>query len=165
MSNTQKWQIRQALPSEVEHLSGLAFRSKSYWGYSDQFMKACLEKLTIDECYIENNPTFVIEVARNAVGFYSLEHISAAEVELGFLFVEPDFIGKGYGRKLITHAQEEARHLGYGKMIIQGDPNAERFYRSAGGLLVGTRKSASIPDRELPLFCINLRESDENLLG
>ena len=165
MSNTQKWQIRQALPSEVEHLSALAFRSKSYWGYSDRFMQACLEELTVDECYIENNPTFVIEAAGNAVGFYSLERISAAEVELSLLFVEPDFIGKGYGRKLITHAQEEARHLGYSKMIIQGDPNAERFYRSAGGLLVSTRKSASIPNRELPIFCIDLRESDENPLG
>ena len=165
MSDTQKWKIRQALPSEVEHLSGLAFRSKSYWGYSDQFMKACLEELTIDECYIENNPTFVIEAARNAVGFYSLERISAAEVELSLLFVEPDFIGKGYGRKLMMHAQEEARHLGYSKMVIQGDPNAERFYRSAGGSMVGTRKSTSIPDRELPVFCINLKESDENSLG
>ena len=165
MSNTQKWQIRQALPSEVEHLSELAFRSKSYWGYPDQFMQACLAELTIDKCYIDNNPTFVIEATRNAVGFYALERISDSEVELSFLFVEPDFIGKGYGRKLITHAQKEALHLGYSKMIIQGDPNAERFYRSAGGLLVDTRKSASIPNRELPIFCINLRESDENLLG
>ena len=107
----------------------------------------------------------MIEAGGNAIGFYSLERISAAEVELSLLFVEPDFIGKGYGQKLITHAQEEARHLGYSKMIIQGDPNAERFYRSAGGLLVGTRKSASIPNRELPIFCINLKESDENLLG
>ncbi len=162
MSNIQKEQIRQALPSEVEHLSGLAFRSKSYWGYSDQFMKACLEELTVDECYIENNPTFVIETAGNAVGFYSLERISAAEVELSYLFVDPAFIGKGYGRKLITHAQEEARQLGYSKMIIQGDPNAERFYRSAGGSVIGTRKSSSIPNRELPMFCIDLTESDNS---
>ena len=165
MSNTQKWQIRHALPSEAEDLSGLAFRSKSHWGYSDGFMQACLEALTVDECYIKNNPTFVIEVGGNTRGFYSLEHISAPEVELSFLFVDAAFIGKGYGQKLITHAQEKARHLGYNKMIIQGDPNAERFYRSAGGLLVGTRKSSSIPNRELPIFCINLRESDENPLG
>ena len=165
MSHTQKWQIRQALPSEVEHLSGLAFRSKSHWGYSDRFMQTCLEELTIDEHYIENNPTFVIEDSRDTIGFYSLEHISASEVELSFLFVDPDFIGKGYGRRLMMHAQEEARHLGCSKMTIQGDPNAERFYRSAGGMLVGTRKSASIPNRELPIFCINLRESDENPLG
>ncbi len=156
MSNTQQWQIRQALPSEVEYLSELAFRSKSYWGYSDQFMQACRQELTVDEDYIENNPTFVIEDAGNTVGFYSLERISASEVELSFLFVDPTFIGKGYGRRLMMHAQEEARHLGYSKMMIQGDPNAERFYRSAGGSVVGTRKSASIPNRELPIFCINL---------
>lgn len=162
MSNTQQWQIRQALPSEVEYLSELAFRSKSYWGYSDQFMQACRQELTVDEDYIENNPTFVIEDAGNTIGFYSLERISASEVELSLLFVDPTFIGKGYGRRLMMHAQEEARHLGYSKMMIQGDPNAERFYRSAGGLLVGTRKSASIPNRELPIFCINLKESDKS---
>ena len=156
MSNIQKSQIRQALPSETEHLSGLAFRSKSHWGYSKQFMQACLEELTIDESYIESNPTYVIEDGRNIIGFYSLEHISASEVELVYLFVEPDFIGKGYGRKLMEHAKRKARHLGYNKMMIQGDPNAEGFYRSVGGSLVGTRKSASIHDRELPIFCINL---------
>ena len=160
MSDTQKWQIRQALPSEAEYLSGLAFRSKSHWDYSDQFMQTCLEELTVDEHYIEKNPTFVIEAGRDTIGFYSLEHISASEVELSFLFVDPAFIGKGYGRQLIMHAQEEARQLGYNKMIIQGDPNAERFYRSAGGSVVGARKSASIPNRELPIFCINLDESD-----
>ena len=162
MSNTQKWKIRQALPSEVEQLSKLAFRSKAHWGYSDRFMQACLEELTINKCYIENNPTFVIEDTRNIIGFYSLERISASEVELSYLFVESDFIGKGYGRKLMMHAQEEARQLGYSKMIIQGDPNAERFYRSAGGSVVSTRKSASIPDRELPIFCINLGKSDKS---
>lgn len=162
MSNTQQWQIRQALPSEVEYLSELAFRSKSYWGYSDQFMQACRQELTVDEDYIENNPTFVIEDAGNTIGFYSLERISASEVELSLLFVDPTFIGKGYGRRLMMHAQEEARHLGYSKMMIQGDPNAERFYRSAGGSVVGTRKSASIPNRELPIFCIGLNKSDKS---
>ncbi len=162
MSHLRDWQIRSALLSEAEYLSELTFRSKSYWGYSDQFMKACLEELTVDECYIENNPTFVIEVGGNTKGFYALEHISTSEVELSFLFVDPTFIGKGYGQKLITHAQEEARHLGYDKMIIQGDPNAEQFYRSAGGLLVGTKKSASIPNRELPIFHINLKAPDKS---
>lgn len=159
MSDTPKWRIRQALSSEVKHLSELAFRSKSYWGYSDRFMQACLEELTLDQCYIESNPIFVIEVERSAIGFYSLEHVSASEAELGYLFVEPTFIGKGYGRKLIAHAQKEARHLGYSQMIIQGDPNAEQFYRAAGGSVVSTRKSTSIPARELPVFRIDLRES------
>ena len=161
MSDTPKWQIRQALLSEVKHLSELAFRSKSYWGYSDQFMQVCLKELTLDQHYIESNPTFVIEVETSTIGFYTLEHVSAAEAELGYLFVKPTFIGKGYGRKLMAHAQQEARHLGYDQIIIQGDPNAEQFYRAAGGSVVGTRKSTSVPDRELPVFRIDLRESEE----
>ena len=124
-------------------------------------MQACLKELTLDQCYIENNPTFVIEVERSAIGFYSLEHVSASEAELGYLFVEPTFIGKGYGRKLMAHAQQKARHLGYNQMIIQGDPNAEQFYRASGGSVVGARKSTSIPDRELPVFRVDLKESAE----
>ncbi len=161
MSDIPTRRIRQALPSEVKHLSELAFRSKSYWGYSDRFMQACLKELTLDQHYIASNPTFVIEVEKSAIGFYSLEYVSASEAELGYLFVEPTFIGKGYGRKLMAHAQQEARHLGYNQMIIQGDPNAEQFYRAAGGSVVGTRKSTSIPDRELPVFRMDLRESEE----
>lgn len=122
-------------------------------------MQACLEELTLDQRYIESNPTFVIEVEGSAIGFYSLEYVSASEAELGYLFVEPTFIGKGYGRKLMAHAQQKAQHLGYSQIIIQGDPNAERFYRASGGSVAGTRKSTSIPDRELPLFRIDLRES------
>jgi GNAT superfamily N-acetyltransferase len=124
-------------------------------------MQSCLKELTLDQYYIESNPTFVIEVERSTIGFYSLEHVSASEAELGYLFVEPTFIGKGYGRKLMVHAQQEARHLGYNQIIIQGDPNAEQFYHAAGGSVVGTRKSTSISNRELPVFHIDLRESEE----
>ena len=99
MSNTQKWQIRQALPSEVEHLSD-AF-VPSILGVFRPIYAGMLRNSPIDKCYIENNPTFVIEAAGNTMGFYSLEHISTSEVELSYLFVEPTFIGKGYGRKLI----------------------------------------------------------------
>ena len=87
--------------------------------------------------------------------------LPASESELGYLFVEPEFIGQDYGRKLMAHAQQEVQHLGYSRIIIQGDPNAEQFYRAAGGSVVGTRKSTSIPDRELPLFRIDLKESEE----
>ena len=100
MSAIIYWRIRPALSCDAGHLSELAFNSKSYWGYSDRFMQACRKELTVDTDYIEKNPIFVIEADENIIGFYSLEHISAMEAELGYLFVEPRCIGKGYGRKL-----------------------------------------------------------------
>ncbi|CAH8245865.1 hypothetical protein WJ0W_003100 [Paenibacillus melissococcoides] len=39
--------IRKAKPDEAGYLSGLAFRSKAYWGYSHDFMEACRDSLTV----------------------------------------------------------------------------------------------------------------------
>ena len=39
---------------------------------------------------------------------------------------------------------------------IQGDPNAEPFYLACGARRVGSAPSASIPNRELPLFEVAL---------
>ena len=160
MSETPSWRIRRALPAEAGNLSKLAFRSKAYWGYSDQFMQACLGELTIDAPYIENNPVFAIEFEASVVGFYALEQVSASQTELGYMFIEPAFIGKGYGRKLMDHAKQQACKAGYTKIIVQADPNVKQFYRAAGGTLMGTRPSASIPDRELPLFQIILDRTE-----
>ena len=156
MFNIHTWQIRYALPGETEYLSKLALCSKAYWDYSEEFMEACYQELTVDKYYLEQNRTFVLENDGFIIGFYSLEHVCTDEVELGFLFVEPSEIRKGYGQKLIMHAKQQARNLGYSKIIIQADPNAEQFYCAVGGTIVGTRKSASIPNRELPLFHIYL---------
>ena len=159
MSEASRWHIRRALPHEAAQLSKLAMRSKAHWGYPDQFMHACRDELTLDKPYIENNPVYVAEHAGRVIGFYALEHVSASEAELGYLFVEPGFIGNGCGRRLIDHAKQQARKCEYTKIIIQGDPNAEQFYRAAGGILVGRRESASIPGRKLPLFQIGLDPS------
>ncbi len=149
-------EIRRAVPAEAPWLSKLAMRSKAVWGYSPEFMAACRDELTLSREYVETRPTFIVEVEAVPIGFYSLERLSQREVELDLLFVEPEAIGHGHGRRLIEHAKAEARAANYATMVIQGDPNADRFYRAAGGHLVGTKESLSIPDRMLPLFHIDL---------
>jgi GNAT superfamily N-acetyltransferase len=153
--------IRRALPEEAEALSALAFRSKAHWGYSDAFMRACRGELTISPDDIETHPTFVAEARGEAIGFYTLERVSDDEVELGYLFVEPSAIGRGHGRRLLEHAKQQAVGLGFRSLVIQGDPNAERFYRMAGGEQTGSRESASLPGRELPMFRIDLCGAEE----
>ncbi len=155
-SPANKPMIRSAQTSEAAHLSRLAMRSKAYWGYSAEFMEACRDELTLTSAYVQVTPTYVAEFDGAVVGFYTLARMSATEVVLGYLFVEPTAIGKGHGRALIEHAKSEARSLGYDTMVIPGDPNAERFYLAAGGRVVGTTPSESIPGRELPLLHIDL---------
>lgn len=148
--------IRRATPTEAETLSALVLRSKAYWGYDATFMADCVEELTISAIRVQTNPTYVLEENERVLGFYMLESPNGKDIELGFLFVEPDAIGQGYGRQLMHHAKAKALELGYQAILVQGDPNAEPFYRAMGGERIGSQLSASIPDRELPSLRINL---------
>lgn len=148
--------IRPARPDEAAHLSGLAFRSKAYWGYAAAFMEACRAELSLSPSYIVTHPVFVVEQAHTVVGFYALAPLSVAAAELDFLFVDPAWIGRGLGRALIEHAKGHARGLGHTALVIQGDPHAIAFYRAAGGEVVGEKASASIPGRTLPMVRIDL---------
>ena len=148
--------IRPADIGEAQLLSALALRSKAHWGYSAEFIRACRKELTYDPDYLRANTVFVAEAGGKVSGFYALERVSENEAELGAMFVEPDCIGLGFGRALISHAKKTASRLGIGAIVIQGDPNAVDFYQAAGGTPCGKRESGSVPGRMLPLFRIAL---------
>lgn len=148
--------IRAAVPEEAERLSDLAFRSKAHWGYTRAFMEACRAELSISPEYIQQNRTFVRLRGDAPLGFYTLEALAPTEVELGHLFVEPAELRRGVGRELMAHAREEARTRGYQRLVIQGDPHVARFYQACGARRVGSKPSASIPGRLLPLFALEL---------
>lgn len=151
--------IRPARAGEARLLSELALRSKAHWGYSSEFLEAVRAELSYYEKQLQSEHMrfFVLQRAGRPVGFYALVHRGGTEIELDALFVEPEHIGKGFGRLLIEHAKSVAATLGATKLTIQGDPNAELFYVAAGGVLTGTRESGSIPGRFLPTFAIDLK--------
>lgn len=150
--------IRSAAASEAELLSALAMRSKAYWGYSSEFLEACREELSYSPDQIKSSKLLfaVAEVAGAIAGFYALDQLSPTEFELEALFVEPDHIGEGVGRALIGHAKAGAARRGGKSLIIQGDPNAVKFYQAAGGVHTGQRESDSIAGRMLPVFTVSL---------
>jgi len=151
-------EIREADKKEAESLSSLAMRSKSYWGYSSEFMEACRQELLVTEEMIESDINYyaVAEDKGATVGFYSLSDLSESNIELGLLFVEPKHIGTGIGRILIEHAKNHAIACGGRTLHFQGDPNAEEFYKAIGATLTGKRESSSISGRFLPTFSISL---------
>ena len=148
--------IRLAKADESRLLSALAFRSKAHWGYTAEFMEACRAELSVSAAYMNEHVTLVVELLGTVIGFYSLEPLSEEKVELGYLFVEPAEIGRGYGRRLVEHAKTRARRDGYRVLVIQGDPHAAAFYHACGAKHVGAKVSASIPGRMLPLLEIEL---------
>ncbi|WP_438463456.1 GNAT family N-acetyltransferase [Marinomonas sp. PE14-40] len=150
--------IREANTTEAELLTKLALESKAHWGYDSDFMKACEEELSVTAAHIMSDEiTYMVYEANNEVlGFYAISQLTEIEAELDALFVKSTLIGKGIGRKLIKHAIQQVKSRGYTSIKIQSDPNAEKFYRAAGGVLVGKQKSGSIEGRYLPVLKINL---------
>ena len=139
-------------------MSDLAVRSKAHWKYSQSFIDSCRAELAVDpdrigsadyQCFVAANGNVVM-------GFYTLENMSKGVYELEALFVEPEYIGTGVGQSLIQHAISLLTENGAERLVIQGDPNASRFYLAAGAQQIGTRESGSVPGRFLPLFQIEI---------
>jgi GNAT superfamily N-acetyltransferase len=152
--------IRRARPAEAELLAELALRSKAHWPYPPEFIEACRPALTLRPEYIAEWPVFVVEDGGGVRGFYGLERDEGG-IGLAFLFVDPAAIGRGYGRRLLSHAARAARRLGAEVLLVESDPYAEGFYLSSGAVRSGERASSVDPSRLLPLLRIDLARPPE----
>ncbi|MFD7414497.1 GNAT family N-acetyltransferase [Kitasatospora purpeofusca] len=147
--------IRPARPSEAAALSALALRSKAHLGYDAAFMEACRAELTLEPGRIEADRTTVAEDDGRVLGFVTLTGVPP-EGEMDMLFVEPDALGRGIGRRLVEHLCAEAAGLGFTRIVVESDPHAEPFYLAVGAVRTGTVASGSIPGRELPVLTLHL---------
>ena len=152
--------IRPAHPAEAELLTSIALRSKAHWGYDPGFMQACVPALTLTPARIQAEPLFVLEEDGRVLGFGGLR-VEGDAAELTQLFVEPDAIGRGYGRRLWCHAVALACVLGARRLRIESDPFAEAFYRAMGAERIGQAASEAIPGRMLPLLVLALPNTTE----
>ncbi|MEY8346902.1 GNAT family N-acetyltransferase [Bacillus cereus] len=142
--------VREALLNEANELSALALSSKATWDYSEEFIQACKEDLTITEEYIVNNHVYVLEDEGVKIGFFSFFR---KEVDaLDFLYLHPDYKGKGYGKFLWQCVVEKAVELGMKCFMIDSDPNAKGYYIKMGAKLIGETPSTVFKDRVLPLL-------------
>jgi len=153
-----KYEIRLARSDEATELTQLALRSKAFWGYSDHFMAACVEEMTVLPEMVESKVRehWLAVDQTTIVGFYVLDWQGIRGCELDALYVDPDRIGEGLGKRLLLHAKNRATLRKAPQISIQSDPNAEAFYLAMGAKRVGLRESGSIPDRQLPLLEMTL---------
>ncbi|GHA03726.1 N-acetyltransferase [Arenicella chitinivorans] len=150
--------IRKVDPSEAPHISALAIRSKAHWGYDEQFMASCANELSHTPIQIDDAAVVYRLAEANGVvtGFYKLEDLNKDVIVLDALFVDPNVIGAGVGRALLTHALDTAKQFGARYVEAQSDPYAEGFYRAMGANVVGRAESGSIPGRFLPTIRFDL---------
>ncbi len=148
--------IRRATTDDAATLTAIAHAAKRHWGYPEQWIESWSDQLTLSAAYLRKHEVHVSIVEGRPVGFYALEQ-STERMELGHLWVIPEMIGRGMGRRLFSHAVERATAAGVDAIEILSDPNAESFYEKMGARTVG-RVDASVDDvvRYLPRMQIDL---------
>ncbi|MBC5823707.1 MAG: GNAT family N-acetyltransferase [Candidatus Eremiobacteraeota bacterium] len=131
-------------------MSRLALRSKAYWGYDAAFMEMIRPSFAITGEYIEGWPVFLAEKSSTPIAFYGFRKIGG-DVFLADMFVDPDYVRRGLGTLLWSHALTTAGLEAYPHFFIESDPNAEAFYLRLGCKRVGDIISAD-SGRVLPLL-------------
>jgi GNAT superfamily N-acetyltransferase len=151
--------VRRAREDEASLLTELTLRSKAHWGYDAAFMADAREDLTFQVSrFLPDFHAYILETEARPIGFCSLIPVDRETIELFDLFVEPDCIGKGYGKQLWDYAVHLARSLEFREMILVADPNAEPFYLRQGAVRTGEKPSNVRPDSMSPLMKYVLRD-------
>ena len=134
-----------------EVLTEITKKSKAYWGYSDEQMNEWSDSLTIKENYIKSSEIYKLLINNLAIAYYSYFNINEDTVKLDNLFVLPDQIGKGYGKLLMNDFILKIEQNKTKRIILDADPNAQKFYESFGFIKIGQIET-SIKDRFLPIM-------------
>jgi GNAT superfamily N-acetyltransferase len=147
--NIVKMTIERANIGDSAVLTEITKRSKAYWGYSDEQIAAWAEALTITIHYIETKFVYKLVINSKTVGYYSFFNKDKQTIELDNLFILPEYIGNGLGRILMNDFLDRVKKTGASKIILDSEPNVERFYTRFGFIKIGESET-SIKNRYLP---------------
>ena len=128
--------LRRARVEEAAQLTALALAGKRHWGYPAEWLALWRFDLTVTADYIRTQPVIVAEVEGAIVGFAGLLHAAEGD-QLEHLWLRPDCIGQGLGRRLFAGIIDQARPAGMTELQIKSDPNAEGFYLKMGAVRTG----------------------------
>jgi predicted N-acetyltransferase YhbS len=144
--------IRYAQESEREALELLQRRSSMRQPMYRAQLAAHPDAIELPEEQIAAGLVRVAELDGAVVGFAVLFERSGDACELDGLFVEPDRMRSGVGRRLVEDAVRAARKRGAARIDVVADPQAVAFYEAVGFVTVGEAQTrfGSAPRMSLP---------------
>lgn len=148
-------EITKANSAEYKVLTDITKQSKAYWGYSNEQIESWSDLLTTTKDYIENHEVYQIIVNNSIIGYYSYFIEENNHATLDNLFISPQYIGKGYGKILMNDFLDKMKESNIKTIILEADPNAEKFYESFNFIKTGQIET-SIKDRFLPIMELKL---------
>ncbi|MCE9645332.1 MAG: GNAT family N-acetyltransferase [Chloroflexi bacterium] len=147
-------EIVRAHPKDSPRLKQIAIDSKRHWGYPEHLVSKWAQTPIITPESIDIDKVHLARVGSLTVGWVRLL-IRLPDVVLEDLWVLPDFIGKGIGKRLFGHVLEQAKLSGARHLELDADPHAQSFYVKMGCRVVS--ESVSEWGRNIPHMVYNLQ--------
>ena len=164
MENKDDIRIERALPSDCIRLTAIAFAAKRHWNYPDEYFNIWREELTVTEDYIDKNLVFMAICDEEIIGFGAIVVVESSFftgevfIEEGYwldhLFIDPRFLSRGIGTKLLDYTRKFCSGKGVSKLLIFTDPHATGFYEKSGAVFLYDSLT-SIPGRKIPVYCLS----------
>ena len=145
--------IRRATPNDARiafDIRRQAIRHQCIGAYSERQMlewtKGCAED-GYDTLMQKHFYLGCIEDEPVATGMLDLEHL-----EIGAIFIRPDFMQRGLGKRVLFFLEDVARDLGLTEVCLDATLNAVDFYRRCG--YVGEESAVYQSPSGLQLACV-----------
>jgi ribosomal protein S18 acetylase RimI-like enzyme len=147
--------IRDARPDEALSLEALQRRSSDVWEEYRAQLAANPDAIEPPQRAIADGRVRVaVDALGRLLGFSVVLPIRGGRCELDDLFVEPDSMGRGVGRLLVTDVAERAAAAGASHVEVIANPNALGFYERLGFEITG---QASTRFGDAPRMSLELR--------
>lgn len=91
-----------------------------YWEYPEEWLERWKEGLTIKAEDFATCSTYKLTLDHLIIGFCAIEEIGTL-YKIHHLWLHPDFIGKGYGKKLLNETIEKVVTQPQ-QIIVEADP-------------------------------------------
>lgn len=121
-------------------LTAIAHAAKRHWGYPEKWIAHWEPDLTITPEFINANEVFVAVKDGRIIGCRALV-LSQSLADLEHMWILPEFIGTGLGRRLFMHTRDRAASLKMAELELSADPHAEGFYQHMGAVRIGEVRS------------------------
>lgn len=141
--------FRLAIKTDLPILNQISVRSKSHWGYPQDWIENWKEDLKVTEKDLQEQTITVGELDNRLAGFCAIQEFPD-RYEIMHTWLLPEFMGKGFGKRLLEVALNNAV-IDPKPIIVVSDPNAEPFYTKQGFVTFDQVESYP-PGRYLPVM-------------
>jgi len=137
---------------QADYLTDLGMRSNAIYQYRTVTDEEARAVFLVSEWHINNGVIRLMIEDDKIIGFYGLAVENGVNI-LSHFFLEPAYIGRGYGKLLFIEAMRVAKEELYWDVLQwESDPNAAWFYAKMGAEPIAENICPLNPQLKAPVF-------------